>query len=146
MNLLENNGCGGEYKLANGMSVYPEAIEDEIKILRYIRNAMLYGDGRDYNVAIVVPDFTALQSDPRIKPLLKDTLAESLNNEVLRYFLSNQIIVHLCKTFGWYVVPRKYLFIAEDFVVDKAQPIRPMRSIRPVVMKKYGEQLLALYK
>ena len=51
-----------EYKLANGKYVHPEGIENEIKLLRYIVHAMLYGDGKDYNVALIVPDFAALTS------------------------------------------------------------------------------------
>jgi long-chain acyl-CoA synthetase len=46
-----------EYKLANGKYVHPEGIENETKLLHWILNIMLYGDGKDYNVAIVVPDF-----------------------------------------------------------------------------------------
>jgi long-chain acyl-CoA synthetase len=146
MNVSDKQKWRDEYKLASGRFVYPESIENEIRMMRYVRNVMLYGEGLDYNLAIVVPDFTALQADPCIKQLLKDTLAESLGNEVLQYYLSNQIIVHLCKSFGGHEVPRKYLFIAEDFTVDNGMLTPSMKTVRPVVMKKYGQQLLALYQ
>lgn len=146
MNVSDKQEWRDEYKLANGKYIRPECIENEIKLLRYIRNVMLYGEGLDYNLAIVVPDFAVLQSDPCIQPLLKDTLEESLKNEVLQSYLSNHIIVHLCKSFGSYEVPRKYLFIAEDFTVDNGMLTGSMKTVRPVVMKKYGKQLLALYQ
>ena len=134
-----------EYKLANGKYVHPEGIENEIKLLRYVLNVMLYGDGKDYNVAIVVPDFAALQADPNIKPLLKATLEESLKEKALQDYLSKDIVAHLRKTYGGYEVPQRFLFIAEDFTVDSGLITQTMKLKRINVMKKYGEQLQALY-
>ena len=135
-----------EYKLANGKYVHPEGIENEVKLLRYVLNVMLYGDGKDYNVAAVVPDFAALQADPNIKPLLKGTLAESLKETALTDYLTKNIIAHLRKTYGGYEVPQKFLFIAEDFTVDNGLLTQTMKLKRPLVMKKYGEQIQDLYK
>jgi len=135
-----------EYKLANGKYVHPEGIENEVKLLRYVLNVMLYGDGKDYSVAAVVPDFAALAADPNIKPLLKDTLDESLKSKDLQDYLSKDIIAHLRKTFGSYEVPQKFLFIAEDFTVDNGMLTQTMKLKRPFVMKKYGEQIQALFK
>jgi len=134
-----------EYKLANGKYVHPEGIENEIKLLRYVLNVMLYGDGKDYNVALVVPDFAALQTDLNLKPLLKGTLVESLKEKAVTDYLSKDIIAHLRKTYGGYEVPQKFLFIAEDFTVDSGMLTQTMKLKRPLVMKKYGEQIQALY-
>ena len=134
-----------EYKLANGKYVHPEGIENEAKLIRWILNIMLYGDGKDYNVAIVVPDFAALQAEANIKPLLKDTLEESLKDKALTDFLSKEISTYLRKTYGGYEVPQKYLFVAEDFTVDNGMLTQTMKLKRPIVLKKYGEQLQALY-
>ncbi len=135
-----------EYKLANGKYVHPEGIENEAKLVRWILNIMLYGDGKDYNVAIVVPDFAALQADPNIKPLLKETLEESLKDKALMEYLSREIIAYLRKTYGGYEVPQKFLFIAEDFTVDNGMLTQTMKLKRPIVMNKYSELLQGLYK
>ena len=52
-----------EYKLENGKYVHPESIENDIKILRCVSNVIVYGEGRMFNVALVVPDFEALKND-----------------------------------------------------------------------------------
>jgi len=135
-----------EYKLANGKYVHPEGIENEAKLIRWILNIMLYGEGKDYNVALVVPDFTALKADPNLKPLLKDTLEASLKEKAVTDYLSNDIITHMRKTYGGYEVPQKFLFIAEDFTVESGMLTQTMKLKRPLVMKKYGEQIQALYK
>jgi long-chain acyl-CoA synthetase len=135
-----------EYKLANGKYVHPEGIENEIKLLRYVTQAMLYGEGKDYNVALIVPDFAALKADPNIKPLLKATLEESLKDKALQAYLSKDMIAHLRKTFGSYEVPQKFLFVAEDFTIENGMVTQTMKVKRVDVRKKYGEQLENLYK
>ncbi|MCD6294401.1 MAG: hypothetical protein J7M20_05630 [Deltaproteobacteria bacterium] len=44
--------------MVNGKYVFPAALEEEIKLLPQVETVMIYGDGRDYNVALVIPDFT----------------------------------------------------------------------------------------
>ena len=135
-----------EYKLANGKYVHPEGIEGEIKMLRYILNVMLYGDGKDYNVAIVVPDFSALKADPNTRGWMKSTLAESLQNRELQDYLSKDITAHLRKTFGGYEIPQKFLFIAQDFTLENGLITQTMKLKRANVLKKYGDQIQALYQ
>ena len=50
-----------QFKLENGKYVFPAAIEEDIRLNHYIENAMIHGEGRAYNVCIVVPDFVALE-------------------------------------------------------------------------------------
>lgn len=134
-----------EYKLANGKYVHPESIENEIKILHHVANAMVYGEGRDYNVAVIVPEFTALKADPETKGWVRDTLEETLQSEDLRDYLSNLIIAHVRTSFGGYEVPRKFLFSAEDFTVANSMLTQTMKLKRTNVLKNFKEQLLALY-
>ncbi len=134
-----------EYKLANGKYVHPEGIENEIKLLRYILNVMLYGDGKDFNAAVIVPDFEALKVDPNTKAWVKDTLAETLKDKDLQDYLAKDITNHLRKSFGGYEIPQKFLFIAEDFTVDNGLITQTMKLKRANVLKKYGEQIQALF-
>jgi long-chain acyl-CoA synthetase len=135
-----------EYKLSNGKYVHPEGIENEIKLLRYVLNVILYGDGKEYNVAIIVPDFAALKANPNTKAWVKDTLAETLKSKDLQDYLAKDIMDHLSKTFGKYEIPQKFLFVAEDFTLANGMITQTMKLKRINVMKKYGEQLQALYK
>ena len=134
-----------EYKLANGKYVHPESIENEIKLLRYIANAMIYGEGRDYNVAVIVPDFAVLKADPETKAWVKDTLEETLQSEDLKKFLAQKIIEHARKAFGGYEVPQKFLYIADDFSVANGMLTQTMKLKRAIVLAKYKDQLLSLY-
>lgn len=135
-----------EYKLSNGKYVHPEAIELEMKLLRYVSNVIVYGEGRQYNVALIVPDFQVLKNDPRTKQWVQGAPEETVKNKDLIDFLSAEITAHLRKTFGGYEIPQKYLFIPEDFTLENGMLTQTMKLIRRNVMKKYGSQLQALYE
>ncbi len=134
-----------EYKLANGKYVHPESVENEIKLMRQVANAMIYGEGRDYNVAVIVPDFAALKDDPETRGWAKDTLEETLQSEELKNYLSGKIIEQVRKSFGGYEVPQKFLFITEDFTVVNSMLTQTMKLKRANVLAKYKDQLLSLY-
>jgi long-chain acyl-CoA synthetase len=134
-----------EYKLENGKYVHPESIENDMKLLRYVANAIIYGEGRLYNVALVVPDFAALKTDPKTSTWAQGAPAETIANKDCTDFLVQEITAHLRKTFGGYEIPQKFLFITEDFTVDNGMLTQTMKIIRRNIMKKYSEQLFALY-
>lgn len=135
-----------EYKLANGKYVHPEGIEGEIKLIRYVSSVLLYGEGKDYNVAIVVPNFAAMKVDPKTSAWSQGTPEETISKKEVRDFLSETIISHLRKTYGGYEIPQKYLFLAEDFTIESGMLTQTSKLKRNLVMQKYGDQLIALYK
>jgi long-chain acyl-CoA synthetase len=134
-----------EYKLENGKYVHPEAIENDIKLIRFVSNVIVYGEGKQYNVALVVPDFQALKADTATSAWSQGAPEETIKNSELAKFLSQEITTHLRKSFGGYEIPQKYLFIAEDFTVDNGMLTQTMKLVRRNVMKKYGDLLQGLY-
>ena len=139
-----------EYKLENGKYVHPEAIENETKLLPYIANIMIYGDGKPYNVGLVILDFKVL--DQFAKQLGISVTADELFDpsnpagQKAKELLSLDIQNHLRKTFGGYEIPKKFLFIKEDFSVENGMLTQTLKLKRSKVMEKYGQQLLDLYK
>ena len=134
-----------EYKLENGKYVHPESIENEIKLMPHIANAMVYGEGRLFNVALLIPDFAMLKSDPNAAKWIKDTLEETLKSDELKDYLSQLVIAHVRKSFGGYEVPQRFLFAADDFTVANGMLTQTMKLKRSVVLAKYKDQLVALY-
>jgi long-chain acyl-CoA synthetase len=110
-----------------------------------VANVIVYGEGRLYNVALVVPDFEVLKTDSKTSAWSQGTPQETIANKECTDFISKQITEHLRKTFGGYEIPQKFLYIPEDFSVDNGMLTQTLKLIRRNVMKKYGDQLLALY-
>jgi len=133
-----------QYKLENGKYVFPAGIEEEIRLLPSIANAMIYGEGRPYNVCLVYPDFEALN-----KQILKQGLPTS-PEELVRVpeftdMLEKQITEFLKKTYGGYEIPKKYHFLCEDFSLDNGMLTQTMKLKRREVISFYEKEINALY-
>ncbi|MDD4356195.1 MAG: long-chain fatty acid--CoA ligase [Smithellaceae bacterium] len=133
-----------QFKLENGKYVFPVAIEEDIKLNHYVENAMIYGEGREFNVALIVPDFVALDKWAGKNNLPKDH-AELLKREETRKFLENEIINQLKDTYGSYEIPRKFIFIEEPFSLENGMLTQTMKLKRRVVFDKYKDQIEKMY-
>jgi len=133
-----------QFKLENGKYVFPASIEEDIKLNHYIENAMIYGEGREYNVCLVIPDFMALEKWAEKNQLPKDH-AELLNREETKKFLENEILSTLKSKYGSYEIPRKFLFIDQPFTIENGMLTQTMKLKRRVVFDKYMDQINKLY-
>ena len=133
-----------QFKLENGKYVFPVSIEEDIKLNHYIENAMIYGEGREFNIALIIPDFVALDKWAEKNNLSKDH-AELLKKEETKKFLENEIVDQLKGAYGSYEIPRKFIFIAEPFSLENGMLTQTMKLKRRVVFDKYQDQIKALY-
>jgi len=133
-----------QYKLENGKYVFPAAIEEEIKLIPLVANAMVYGEGRPYNVCLVYPDPAVLGKMAREKGVSGST-AELMANAEIVGMVENEIESHLKKKFGGYEIPKKYLFLGDDFTLENGMLTQTLKLKRRVVVKQFESQLNALY-
>ncbi|MBP7738687.1 MAG: AMP-binding protein [Spirochaetes bacterium] len=134
-----------EYKLANGKYVHPESIETDMKLIPLIANAFVYGDGKEFNVSIVVPDFQVIKKDQRTAKWAQMSPKDIIADSDFQAFMTGEISNHLRKTFGGYEIPKKTLFIEEDFTRENGMLTQTLKLIRREVLKKYGDELSKLY-
>lgn len=133
-----------QYKLSNGKYVFPAAIEEEIKLIPYVANAMIYGDGKPFNICLVIPDFEvaarwAAGKGHSSRP--EDLLA----NEEFTAMLKQAIGANLTGIFGRYEIPREYIFLEEDFSIENRMLTQTMKVKRRVVLDRYHQEIEALY-
>jgi long-chain acyl-CoA synthetase len=133
-----------QFKLENGKYVFPAAIEEDMKLNHYIENAMIYGEGREFNIAIVIPDFAALDKWAAKNNLPKDH-AELLKRDETKKFLESEILNALKSTYGSYEIPRKFVFIEQPFSLENGMLTQTMKLKRRVVFDKYKDQIEKLY-
>jgi long-chain acyl-CoA synthetase len=138
-----------EYKLANGKYIHPETVEQDMKLLPWILNAVITGAGHDYNVALIVPDLKLLEhlaAEMKLSVKPKDLFDPSNpDGRKFKDLLATKVQTHLKKTLGGYEIPQKFEFILEDFTVDNGMLTQTMKLKRQVVMEKYGDKLEKLY-
>ncbi len=133
-----------QFKLENGKYVFPAALEEEMKLLPNVANAMIFGDGKPYNICLVLPDFEVTTRWATEKGV-SEKPADLVNNKEFTAMMENEIKEHLKKTFGGYEIPRKFLFITEDFTVDNGMLTQTMKLKRRVVIEKYKQDIARLY-
>lgn len=135
-----------QYKLENGKYVFPAAIEEEIKRIPYVLNAMVFGEGKAYNECLVVPDIVQLQRharelglsvDPKDLLFVRDDEAAV----ALRMLIGRDIAKHLEGKFGGYEIPKRFTFVEEDFTVANGLLTQTLKLKRRAVLEHFGDVL-----
>jgi long-chain acyl-CoA synthetase len=134
-----------QYKLENGKYVFPAAIEEEIRLLPWVENAMIYGEGRPYNVCIVVPDFEVLGKYARENRLPEDPQLLVADDRIQK-MIAEEIDAFLKGKFGRYEIPKKFLWVPENFSLENGTLTQTMKLKRRSVIKQYQDRLAALYR
>ena len=133
-----------EFKLANGLYVHPAAIEEYMKLLPWILNCMVYGDGKDYTVCLITPNLDFLE---RITKDMNLTLPpeEIVKIPEVQKLTAKEIQAHLKKKFSRYEIPKKFLPTLEEFTIENGMLTNTLKLKRRKVLEKYKAGLEALY-
>lgn len=133
-----------QYKLVNGKYVYPASIEEDIKLLPYVENAMVYGDGRDFNIVLLVLDHATLDQWAAWAHIKTD-VDKLANSPTVQEFVSIEVHKHLKDKYGGYEIPKRCIFIDEGFSLENGLLTQTMKLKRKEVVKRYSNQIEALY-
>jgi len=134
-----------QFKLENGKYVFPAAIEEDIKLNHYIEYAMIYGDGRAYNICVVIPDFVALKKWAEKNNLPTDP-AQLIQRKECTDFLEKEIISTIKDNYGGYELPKKFIFDTEPFTLDNGMLTQTMKLKRKAVYDKFKDKIEKLYQ
>jgi len=134
-----------QFKLENGKFVFPSSLEEDICLVPYVENAMIYGDGRAYNVCLVIPDFLALEKYAQKNNLPTDP-EKLVEMEEVRDLISGGIVKSLQDKYGGYEIPKKFIYLTESFSLENGTLTQTMKVKRRVVLERYQEEIDAQYK
>jgi len=133
-----------QYKLENGKYVFPHSIEEDIKLLPNVTNAMVYGEGRPYNICLVFPDFDVLGKYAQKNNIPSDP--ESLvKNKAVTDMMEKEIVAYLRTKYGGYEIPKKFFFLTSDFTLENGMITQTLKLKRRVVVKGYQDLIDAAY-
>ncbi|WP_437827170.1 AMP-dependent synthetase/ligase [Sorangium sp. So ce1153] len=133
-----------QYKLENGKYVAPAPIEEKLKLSPLINNAMVHGDNRLFNVALIVPEMTALTEWARGEGLTFESPEAMLKHP--RVVARVQAEVDKCASGAkGFEKIKKIALTAEDFTAENGMLTPTLKLKRRVVLQKYGPALEALY-
>jgi long-chain acyl-CoA synthetase len=134
-----------QYKLENGKFCFPTAMEEDICLVPFVQQAVIYGINRPYNICIVVPDFDILRTYAKGKGLPTDIQTLVARQDIIDT-IGEAITNHLKGKFGSYEIPKKFLLISEPFSLGNGTLTQTMKIKRDIVLSKLKDQIEALYK
>jgi len=133
-----------QFKLENGKFVFPAAMEEDICLHPYVQNAVVYGENRPYTICLVVPDFVAVEAYAEKNHLPRD-MDMLMEREEIRFMIGNGITELLKKKYGGYEIPKKFVFLKENFTLENGLLTQTMKLKRRVVVEKYRALIEAQY-
>ena len=128
---------------AGGDNISPTRVEAKLDIEPEIAQSMLYGDYKNYLVAVIVPD-----KDFAInwaKENSKDQVFESIVKDEDFIKTMKEIVNKVNKNLSVIEQVRKFILIDHEFTIENSMMTVSMKVRRFAVKDKYGDQLEKLY-
>ncbi len=131
-----------QYKLSNGKYVMPSVLEEKLKMSPFIANAMIYGDGREFNVCLVVPNALALAPWAQKQGITLP--ADPSQDERVRALVEAEV-ERLSADFKGFEKPRDIVFVREDFTIGNGLLTPTLKLKRKDVLAKYADVINGCY-
>ncbi|VAW07410.1 Long-chain-fatty-acid--CoA ligase, partial [hydrothermal vent metagenome] len=133
-----------QYKLENGKYVVPSPIEEQLTLSGYIAQAMVYGEQRPYNVAVIVPDFEYLNKWAEEKGLDTSDIDALLAQPEVRELFTTEIN-RAQSSIKHYERVRAFILEDEEFTPENTMLTPSLKIKRRAVMAKLGDRINDLY-
>lgn len=132
------------FKTSNGKYIAPQMLESRLAENKYIDEAAVIGDQRKYVTALIVPNLSQLRrwAESRgIEDLSADSLAK--NPEAVAFIQSE--INKVQEGVAEYEKIKKITLLPHHFSIMNGEVTNTMKVRRPIVAKRYREQIEAMY-
>ncbi len=133
-----------QYKLENGKYVVPSPLEEKLKLSPYILNALVYGDNKPYNVALLCADLAAVKKFAQDEGLGTQSPEALLDNPKVRELFTKELEKYSADFKGFEAV-KDFVVIGEDFTTENDMLTPSLKVKRRKVMEKYGKTVDSLY-
>ncbi len=133
-----------QYKLESGRYVVPSPLEAELRSSRFIRHVVLCGDGRPYNVALIVPQFEFLEEWAAEQGIFTDTREEMLTAPEIRTCFAREI-ERCTEGFRQFEKVRAFGLLERDFSVEDGTLTHTLKIRRREVTARYAGLIDSLY-
>ena len=130
---------------AGGKKVAPQPIEGLVKKSKFVSNAVMLGDKRQFCIMLVVAQYEHLE------PWAKDeNLAWKDHRELIKLpqvvaKMEQEVLSQLTEL-ARYEMPKKILLLEHDFTVESGDLTPTLKVKRKVVEKKYQREIDAIYE
>jgi long-chain acyl-CoA synthetase len=127
-----------------GKNVAPVPIEAEITKSRYIDQALLYGDNREYITALVVPEKCAIEDYARKRELITAGYEELLRSSEIRDLISGEL-ERATADRARHEKVKTFFIVPESFTIANKLLTPTLKLRRKRVIEEYGDEIAAMY-
>ncbi len=133
-----------QYKLENGKYVVPSPLEEQLKLSGFINQALVYGDNKRSNVALIVPDAEALAKFAEEEGVA-GSMDEWVTSEIVHGLFRGEIDTYQSSVFKGYERIAQFRLIPEEFTTDNDMLTPTLKLKRRNVISRYGSILDEMY-
>jgi long-chain acyl-CoA synthetase len=132
------------FKTAAGKFVAPQPIENMLKVSPLILNAVLVGDARKYIAALIVPNFSNVETAARRQGR---TFAsqDQLASDSWVHELIGREVSQLNSKLAQYETIKRFALLDHDFTFDGGQLTYTLKLKRRVIAERYAKVIEELY-
>ncbi len=129
---------------AGGKNIAPQPIENELKLDKYISQAIVFGDRKPYLVAIVTPNIERLIDFAREENISYIDIDELVLNTKVKELYATRI-KELNKNYPPYKTIKYFAVVANDFSIEGGELTPTLKLKRKVILEKYQDVIEDLY-
>jgi len=141
-----------QFKLQNGKYVVPTLIEDLLNLSTYVAYSLVYGDNREYTVAVLNVNLDEVVHYAKARGLYnqihdvipKEDIEKLLNMQPIQT-LFEKIVKDQCASIKGYEVPRKFMLTADEWSSNTGYLTQTFKLRRMPIVSAYADQIDLLY-
>ncbi len=129
---------------SGGKKVVPRVVEESVESDPYILRCVLFGEGKNYLTALLVPDKEKLLAYAQGEKIAFTTYESLLKNPAIYRFIESHV-EECSKNLANYEKIKYFILLENDFSQSSGELTPTLKIKRDVVISRHKEALLALY-
>ncbi|MEI6205933.1 MAG: long-chain fatty acid--CoA ligase [Desulfuromonadales bacterium] len=129
---------------AGGKNIAPQPIENELKMIKYVSSAFVYGDRKPYLTALLVPNMERMLEFAKEHHLHYFEMEDLVINEQV-HKLFEQRLADINSRLAPYETIKKFVLLAQDFSIEGGELTPTLKLRRKVIYEKYKHRIEDLY-
>lgn len=130
---------------AGGKNIAPQPIENELKLDKYISQAIVFGDRKPYIVALLTPNLERLIDWARTQEITYIDINELVNNSRVKDLFARRIEA-LNSHFPPYKTIKYFAIVPREFTIEGGELTPTLKMKRKVIYEKYKALIDELYE
>ncbi len=130
---------------SGGKNIAPQAIENILKEDPFISEVMVYGDGKKYLTALIVPNFEALYKWAEERNLKFSSNEELVKNERIIRLIQHRVEKR-SEPLARFEKIKKFILLPREFSMEEEEITPTLKLRRKIITEKYKNELESLYE